>query len=128
MKYVIIINNSPLTSQGSLSAYHFTKALIKKEHQLLSVFFYQQGAYHGSDNTILQQDEVDIKQLWASLAEQKNIPLHICSAAALRRGTIDANIATQYDLPVSMHPAYKAISLNQFLELTNIAERMISFA
>ena len=128
MKYVIIVNNSPLSGQASLSAYHFANAALQKGHQLLSIFFYQEGAYHGSCNTVLQQDETDIGQLWANFADQQQQIMHICSAAALRRGIIDQAAAKQFTLPKSMHTHYQSISLNQFLTLAQTADRMISFA
>jgi len=128
MKYVIIINSSPLASQASLSAYHFANALLERKHQLLSIFFYQQGAYHGSKYTVLQQDETDVSHLWAALSVAHCCPLHICSAAALRRGIIDADAAAQYQLPSSINQHYHTISLTEFFNLCETSDRMINFA
>ena len=128
MKYVIIINNSPLNSQASLTAYHFAETTIQKKHQLLSVFFYQQGAYHGLTHTVLQQDETDVSQLWVTLTNSHYCPLHICSAAALRRGIIDTTAAKHYQLPISMNKNFQAISLNEFLLIAADADRMLNFA
>ncbi len=128
MNYVIIVNSSPFHGQASLSAYHFANAVQQKGHKLLSIFFYQEGAYHASPNTVLQQDETDIGQLWNNFAQRYQQTLHLCSAAALRRGIIDEASAQLFALPISMQSNYKSIGLTQFLTLAETADRMISFA
>ena len=116
MKYVIIINSAPLANQASLSAYHFANALLAKQHELLTVFFYQDAAYHGLTQTVIPVHEANIIQNWQTLARQHQLDLTICSAAALRRGvTLETN------------SGFHLAGLGYLLEICQQADKVINF-
>jgi len=83
--FSLVIVSAPQTSQGSLSAYHFAKALLKKNHSLLRVFFYSDGATHGMMGEI-PQDEFNVHEAWQHLAEEYHFELAVCSGSFFRRG------------------------------------------
>jgi tRNA 2-thiouridine synthesizing protein D len=121
LKYVLIINSSPYTNQASLCAHQFAKALLAKEHELLTVFFYLEAAYHGLKVAQLPTHEINIIQLWHSLAKQHHLDLSVCSAAAIRRGI---QLPT---LPESEQTLFHFASLGYLFEICQLADKVISF-
>ncbi|HHJ40524.1 MAG: sulfurtransferase [Methylothermaceae bacteria B42] len=86
MKYLIQINSSPYHSEAADTAYFFVTAVLAKGHQILRVFFYQDGVYHALNQAAPPGDEPNKIERWSELAVKHGIDLVICSAAALRRG------------------------------------------
>lgn len=97
--YTILVNAAPFSQQGSITAYNFAKAVLKRGHRLGQVFFYGDGIHNGNKFIAPPQDETNLVTLWQELAEQHSIQLIICVAAAQRRGLLsdseplEANVA-----------------------------------
>jgi tRNA 2-thiouridine synthesizing protein D len=64
-------------------------------HELASVFFYREGVYNANQFTSPASDEFDLVRAWQALNEKQGVELHICVAAALRRGVTDATEAAR---------------------------------
>ncbi|HDO52854.1 MAG TPA: sulfurtransferase complex subunit TusD, partial [Rhizobiales bacterium] len=84
MKFGILINEGPYTHQASDSAYQFTKAALEKGHEIYRVFFYHDGVNNGTRLSVPPQDERNIQNNWTELAEQHDLDLVVCVAAAQR--------------------------------------------
>lgn len=98
LNYTLVVNGGVYGSQSARSAYAFAQALLKKGHTLVSVFFYQEGVTNGSSLVVPANDEFDLTSAWQKLAVKYNIRLETCVAAALRRGVIGKDEATQHKL------------------------------
>ncbi len=72
-------------------AYHFTKAALEQGHEILRVFFYNDGVNNATRYSIPPQDDRNIQRLWSDLAEAHKLDMVVCIAAAQRRGILDAN-------------------------------------
>ncbi|MBO0180902.1 DsrE family protein, partial [Vibrio parahaemolyticus] len=48
LTYTLVVNGPVYGSQSARSAYQFAKAVIEQGHQLVSVFFYQDGVTNGT--------------------------------------------------------------------------------
>lgn len=84
--FSLVVLSAPSSSQGSLSAYHFAQAALAKQHRILQVFFYSDGAYHGFVTGEMPQDEINVDACWQQLAQEHGIHLILCSGSAQRRG------------------------------------------
>lgn len=62
------------------------------------MFFYQEGVLNASSLILPANDEVDITKQWQDLAQRHDIELETCVAAALRRGVIGEDEASQHQL------------------------------
>ena len=93
MKFGIVVNEGPYQHQTSDSAYLFAKAAIAAGHEVWRVFFYHDGVNNASRLTEPPQDDRHIVNRWAKLAEEHQVDLVVCVAAALRRGIKDENLA-----------------------------------
>ena len=123
-----LLVHSPPSSQASFSAYQFADALLAQNHSLYRVFFYHDGAYHGSDIQCVGQDEFDLSKAWGVLQREHNFDLVICIAAGLKRGIIDSKEAGRY--AKSQHNLSNTMELSglgQLADATVNSERLISF-
>jgi tRNA 2-thiouridine synthesizing protein D len=123
-----LLIHSPPSSQASLSAYQFARALLAQKHSLYRVFFYHDGAYHGSAIQCVGQDEFDISKAWCALQEAHSVDVVVCIAAGLRRGIIDKTEATRYDKKqYNLSDNIELSGFGQLADATVCSERLITF-
>ncbi len=101
LTYSLVVNGSVYGSQSARSAYQFAKAVIEQGHTLVSVFFYQDGVTNGTALSVPANDEFDLSKAWQELAQQHQVRLETCVAAALRRGIVSEDEASQHGLAQS---------------------------
>lgn len=89
LRYVLLVTGPAYGTQQSSSAYQFSQALIEEGHHIDSIFFYREGINNANQLVSPANDEFNLVRAWQQLAEQQNIILNVCVAAALRRGVID---------------------------------------
>ncbi len=117
MQIGILINAGPYTYQANDSAYQFAKAALAKGHTIQRVFFYHDGVNTANRLTEPPQDERNVPARWAKLAEEHQIDLVVCVAAALRRG-IKSDI---------LAPGFRISGLGQLVESGMKSDRLVVF-
>jgi tRNA 2-thiouridine synthesizing protein D len=128
MKLGILVNEGPYTHQASDTAYQFVKAALAKGHDIFRVFFYHDGVNNGTRLTVPPQDDRDIVKRWSELAEQHNLDLVVCIAAAQRRGLLDANEAKRHGKNAdNIAPGFRISGLGQLIETGIQADRLVVF-
>lgn len=128
MIFSIVVTGAPYSSQAADSALRYCKSLIKLEHQIHRVFFYADGVHNGSELAVPPQDETNIPQQWAQLAEEHSLDLVVCIAAAVRRGVLDENEANRYEKNSFNLTAPFALSgLGQLVEAGIVSDRVVTF-
>lgn len=128
MRYSLLVTGAPYGTQQSTSALLFARALLTTAHQLDSVFFYREGVLNANQLTAPASDETDIVREWQNLQKQYGIGLHICVAAALRRGVTDASEAKRLQLPAdNLQPGFTLSGLGAFAEAASVCDRMVQF-
>ena len=128
MKYSIQINSSPYQSNSGETAYQFIKSALEMGHEVIRVFFYQEGAYHAFRYMTPPDDEVQIADRWSALARKYSIDLVVCISAAQRRGLLEKNEAKQQgkrDNDVA--DGFRIAGLGQWVEAMLKADRFIEF-
>jgi len=128
MKYVIQVNASPYASRSGLTAYRFIQAALQANHQILQVFFYQEGIAHGLRYALPPDDELNISAHWAALAQEHKIDLLICISAAQRRALLCADEAKRQGAnDDNLADGFRIGGLGQWLEATLKADRVMVF-
>lgn len=128
MKFTIQVNEGPYQHQTADSAYQFTKAALEKGHEIFRVFFYHDGVNNATRLGLPPQDDRNITNLWAELAEKHELDLVVCVAAAQRRGLLDENEATRNGKDAhNIHPAFRISGLGQLIEGGIQADRLLVF-
>lgn len=129
MKYAIQINSSPYRSQAGYTAYRFIEALLAAGHEVVRVFFYHDGVYHGFRYATPPDDELQFTAQWSEMAERHSIDLVLCISAAQRRGLLSADEAQrQGKHDNDLADGFRISGLGQLIEATLIADRFIVFA
>lgn len=125
MNYVLVVKQPIYGSQGAFLAYQFAQALIQQQHQISQIFFYQAGVNNGNAFVYPANDEFNLQQAWQQLAKQHNIPLHLCIAAAQRRGVVNSQSA-QTKEQQNLAQGFQLAGLGEFSQALLLADRVIT--
>lgn len=128
LTYTLVVNSPVYGRQSARSAYQFALALIAQGHQLVSVFFYQDGVSNATALSVPANDEFDLVKAWQSLAKEHNIRLETCVAAALRRGIVSSEEAKLHSLPqCNLADGFTQAGLGSLAEAMLTQDRVIQF-
>ncbi|UAJ65023.1 sulfurtransferase complex subunit TusD [Candidatus Schneideria nysicola] len=120
LTYCIMVTGGVYGSQRSIHALQFSKALLKKQHLIKSIFFYQEGVYNAYQITSLDHNHIDLFNNWKALSKKYHIKLNVCISAAIRRGIIDKKKKDCYG-------NFIFSSLNTLIKDVLICDRFIQF-
>ncbi len=128
MKFAILVNEGAYQHQASDSAYQFVKAALEKGHEIFRVFFYHDGVYNANRLSVPPQDDRNINKRWSELAQQHQVDLVVCIAAAQRRGILDAPEAKRQGKDAdNLAEGFRISGLGQLIEAGIEADRLIVF-
>lgn len=128
MRFALMVTGPAYGTQQASSALQFARALLVAGHELVSVFFYREGVYNANQLTSPASDEFDLVRAWQALHEQHGVELHICVAAALRRGVSDANEAQRLGLPAAnLNDGFSLSGLGALAQAALTCDRMVQF-
>jgi len=124
VKFAIQINSAPWGGEGGDTAYQFIRAALKRGHEIVRVFFYCEGAYHGLRGMTPPGDEAAVTGRWSALAADHGVDLVVCISAAQRRGVSDgAEDSRDGDLA----EGFRLGGLGLWVEACLKADRFLSF-
>ncbi|MCH7880762.1 MAG: sulfurtransferase complex subunit TusD [Proteobacteria bacterium] len=128
MKFTIQVNTGPFTHQASDSAYRFTLAALENGHEIHRVFFYHDGVNNGTMMGAPPQDDRNLQALWSELAEQYELDMVVCIAAAQRRGVMDEKESKRHGKKfANIAPGFQISGLGQLIEAAVTSDRLIVF-
>lgn len=128
MKLSILVNEGPYQHQAADTAIQFTKAAVAKGHEIFRVFFYHDGVNNGTRFAVPPQDDRNITAQWTALAEEHNLDLVLCIAAAQRRGILDENEAKRQGKDGNnIAPGFRISGLGQLIEAGIQSDRLVIF-
>ena len=128
MKFGILVNEGPYQHEAADTAYHFTKAALDKGHEIFRVFFYHDGVNNGTRLATPPQDDRNITSRWTALAEEHDLDLVVCVAAAQRRGIVDVGEAKRNGKDAdNIAPGFRISGLGQLIEAGIEADRLMVF-
>ena len=128
MKFAIQVNEGPYQHQAADSAYFFAKAALEKGHEIFRVFLYHDGVNNSTRLTTPPQDDRNIVERWAELAERYDLDMVVCVAAAQRRGIVDEGEAQRNGKDVTnIHPRFRISGLGQLVEAAIQSDRLVTF-
>lgn len=128
MKFGIVVNEGPYQHQCADSAYHFARAVLAAGHEISRIFFYHDGVNNGTRLTTPPQDERNIVERWSKLAQEADLDLVICVAAAQRRGIVDADEAKRHGKTAfNLAENFRISGLGQLIETAILVDRLVVF-
>ncbi|WP_278957461.1 sulfurtransferase complex subunit TusD [Aquipseudomonas alcaligenes] len=127
MKFAIALF-APAHAPSSRRALRFAQAALDGGHEIVRLFFYQDGVHSASGNVVSPQDELDLPREWREFVQQRQLDAVVCIAAALRRGVLNAEEAQRYGKPAAnLEAPWELSGLGQLHEAAQLADRLISF-
>lgn len=127
MKFAIALY-SAAHAPSSRRALRFAQAALAGGHEIVRLFFYQDGVHSASSNIVTPQDEQDIAQQWAAFVSQHQLDGVVCIAAALRRGVLNKDEAARYQRPgINLQVPWELSGLGQLHDAIQSADRLICF-
>lgn len=127
MKFAIALY-SAAHAPSSRRALRFAEAVLAGGHEIVRLFFYQDGVYSASSNIVTPQDEPDLAQQWAAFVSEHQLDGVVCIAAALRRGVLNEAEAMRYQRSaVNLTAPWDLSGLGQLHDAIQAADRLICF-
>ena len=127
MKFAIALF-SAAHAPSSRRALQFAQAALAGGHEIVRLFFYQDGVYSAANSVVTPQDEQDIAQQWRALVSEHQLDGVVCIAAALRRGVLNAEEAARYQRSaVNLDAPWALSGLGQLHDAIQDADRLICF-
>ncbi|MDB6142509.1 MAG: sulfurtransferase [Pseudomonas sp.] len=127
MKFAIALF-SAAHAPSSRRALLFAQAALAGGHEIVRLFFYQDGVHSASGNIVTPQDEVDVARQWREFVTAHQLDGVVCIAAALRRGVLDDDEAQRYERSAVNLPApWELSGLGQLHDAVQDADRLICF-
>lgn len=127
MKFAIALF-SAAHAPSSRRALQFAQAALAGGHEIVRLFFYQDGVYSAANSVVTPQDEQDIAQQWRAFVSEHQLDGVVCIAAALRRGVLNAEEAARYQRnAVSLDAPWALSGLGQLHDAIQDADRLICF-
>lgn len=127
MKFVIAVYAAP-HAPASRRALKFAEATLSSGHEIVRLFFYQDGVHNACNSITPPQDEINLAHEWSSFIEAHKLDAVVCIAAALRRGVLDQQEAERHGtVAACVEPPWDLSGLGQLHEAIQSADRLISF-
>jgi tRNA 2-thiouridine synthesizing protein D len=129
MQYTLLITGSPYQTKACHSGLRFIKAALSKyPDSIKGVFFYEDAVLIGSQIAQPPRDEVNLMKAWQDIAQQHNVPLYLCIAAAVRRGIINDTESRRYELEQhTLAEHFQLEGLGTLVDLMNTTNKIIQF-
>ncbi|TDF41688.1 sulfurtransferase complex subunit TusD [Alteromonadaceae bacterium M269] len=126
--FTLLITSPAFDSQSSHTAYEFCSAALKLGHKIDSIFFYHQGVTNSNNFSVHHSDEVNLHQLWKSLATEYELRLNVCVSAANRRGIITEQDAEEIDTTYyNLDKPFESVGLGELMTSMNASDRLVQF-
>ncbi|MBC3374951.1 sulfurtransferase complex subunit TusD [Pseudomonas sp. SWRI92] len=127
MKFAIALF-SAAHAPSSRRALLFAQAALAGGHEIVRLFFYQDGVYNAANSIVTPQDEQDLPRQWQAFVSDNQLDGVVCIAAALRRGVLNDEEAQRYQRSAASVEAPWALSgLGQLHDAIQDADRLICF-
>ena len=127
MKFAIALF-SAAHAPSSRRALLFAQAALAGGHEIVRLFFYQDGVYNASAAVVTPQDEQDLPKQWRAFVTEHQLDGVVCIAAALRRGVLNAEEAQRYQREaVAVGAPWELSGLGQLHDAVQEADRLICF-
>lgn len=127
MKFAIALF-SAAHAPSSRRALLFAQATLAGGHEIVRLFFYQDGVYNASASVVTPQDEQDLPKQWRNFVTEHQLDGVVCIAAALRRGVLNEEEAQRYQREaVAVGTPWELSGLGQLHDAVQDADRLICF-
>lgn len=127
MKFAIAVYCPP-HAPAARRALRFAEAVLAGGHEIVRLFFYQDGVHNACSSIVAPQDEVDFADEWQRFIENRQLDSVVCIAAALRRGVLNQEEAERHERRAAcINPPWELSGLGQLHDAIQSADRLVCF-
>ena len=127
MKFAIAVH-CPSHEPASRRALRFAEAVLGAGHEIVRLFFYQDGVLNACNSIVTPQDENDVASEWQAFITRHRLDSVVCIAAALRRGVLDQQEAERHSRTAAcVTLPWELSGLGQLHDAIQSADRLICF-
>ena len=127
MKFAIAVY-SPPHAPASRRALRFAEAVLGSGHEIVRLFFYQDGVHNACSSIVTPQDENNVAGEWQNFISCHQLDSVVCIAASLRRGVLDQQEAERHERRAACEsPPWELSGLGQLHDAIQSADRLICF-
>ncbi|KXI28948.1 sulfurtransferase complex subunit TusD [Paraglaciecola hydrolytica] len=124
----ILVMSSPSASQNASSALRLAQTIATSEHNLLGVFFYQDGVHNANQLQVSASNELNLYAAWTQLATIHACPLLVCVTAASKRGVLSQLDASENDSEhFNLSAPFQSVGLGELAQLIRNSDRLVQF-
>ncbi|MEQ9066627.1 MAG: sulfurtransferase complex subunit TusD, partial [Gimesia chilikensis] len=119
---------APYSSQASVTALNFARALLDQDHEIYRLFFYGDGVHNADKSTVVAVGETNLQNLWDELIRANELDSVVCVSSALKRGVLDPSEAERHQTGIAnLRDSTDLAGLGQFVDAALQSDRVISF-
>lgn len=127
MKFAIAVHCPP-HAPAARRALRFAQAVLEGGHEIVRLFFYQDGVHNACSAIVTPQDEINIAREWEDFIHKHQLDSVVCIAAALRRGVLNPAEAERHERQAAcVTPPWELSGLGQLHDAVQAADRLICF-
>ncbi len=124
-RFTITVHDSGL---AAALAQRFISAALAAGHSIEQVFFYHDAVGAADASLAPAQDDPTPPESWSLLARRGNFPLHVCVAAAARRGVLGVHEAQRLNkTATTLEANFELVGLGVYIEGLLNADRVVTF-
>lgn len=128
MIFTLVIHSAPYQSPAAGTGLRFARAALAGGHRIHRIFFYRDGVYNANALSAPPRDEQHIPAQWQALAQEHQLDMVVCIAAAVRRGVLDGSESKRYEKAGhNMADGFELSGLGQLIEASLQSDRVITF-
>lgn len=111
-----------------MQALTYCQQLVRDNHTIDQVFFYQDGVFHANAFMHPPSDEPNMVKQWAAFHEQTQTPLVVCITAAARRGVLSQQEAAELGYSAyNLLPPFSQTGLSEFFTALHDSDNLVQF-
>jgi tRNA 2-thiouridine synthesizing protein D len=128
VKYTIIVYGAPYSSEGPHSAYNFTRAALRKGHQIQCIFFLNDGALNGSAIISKHEENFSLITGWQDISDSLDISMLLCVSSGSKKGVINQQQAKRLGISGStIASGFEIAGLGALTEAIVRSDRVVTF-
>lgn len=127
MRYALLNLSSPADGQCLVTAARVANGLVRRGHQIDTVFFSDAATAVGLVSLSMPQDELCVQSEWQRIAAEHQIDLVLCVASALQRGVVGPDSPGDAVNQASLAEGFRIGGLGELVRATHTADRVLTF-
>lgn len=123
-----MVTGPPYGTQNAITAFLFSKSVLKLNFNISKIFFYASGVYNANCMINPPDNEFNVLHGWISLKKNHNIRLCVCPGSAYRRGILSNESSKKIKKNQKIFSSFfKCMTLTELSYSIHTCDRVVQF-